>query len=150
MKYAIILLALLCSASMLISQDSESESLPALAFVYPAKADFLAVKDEENELLTADLALSSGFIDTEFVGEIDILPGIDQFEIDISTDYLKPLQYTVSNVEGIILDRGRFVGIEDLSFSRYDPGSYAVYVFAARKVVRAFVVEKVVEAEKVF
>ena len=94
--------------------------------------------------------MSSGFYNSEFVETIDIAAGENPSYINLTTAYLKPLQYTVSDVEGIILDRGRFIGAEDLNFSRRREGNYAVYIFAANDVVRAFIVSKNAETVQVF
>lgn len=88
------------------------------------------------------LAVSAGFADSEFFDSIGIQPGESSSDLLLKTSYLKPLQYTISNVEGIILDRGRFIGEQDLDFSRKTEGDYAVYIFAANRVVRAFMVSK--------
>ena len=114
-------------------------------------ADLVAANSEEEIRILSDyLAVSSGFYNSEFVETIDIAAGENPSYINLTTAYLKPLQYTVSDVEGIILDRGRFIGAEDLNFSRRREGNYAVYIFAANDVVRAFIVSKNAETVQVF
>lgn len=104
----------------------------------------------EIQLFNDQLVVSTGFIDSEFTEYLNIVEGEVPEEINLTTSYLKPLQYTVSNVEGVILDRGRFIGEESLNFGRRTEGDYAVYIFAATKVVRAFMVSRSGEKVAVF
>ena len=106
--------------------------------------------DEEIMVLSDYLAVSAGFYDSEFVETIHIDSAENPSHLILNTSYLKPLQYTVSDVEGIILNRGRFIGSEDLNFSRRVEGNYAVYIFAANRVVRAFMVSKKAETVNLF
>ena len=133
-----------------ISQDqaslSESESIMEVSYVnFKNKYD-----DLETKTLSAQISISAGFVNSVFEDEIDITLGESPLEIDLITTYLKPLQYTISNVEGIILDRGRFIGSEDLDFTRKQEGKYAVYIFAADRIVRAFMVSKNTDISTVF
>lgn len=103
---------------------------------------FTSETNGEVDILSDILSVSSGFVDSEFSDPIFLASGESPEDIVISTTYLKPLQYTISNVEGIILHRGRFIGEQGLDFSRRIEGAYAVYIFAANRVVRAFIVSK--------
>lgn len=108
--------------------------------------NFSGILEQEAEtdvhFLSEHLVVSTGFLDSQFEDSVEIHPGESPADLVLTTSYLKPLQYTVSNVEGIILKRGRFIGEENLDFSRRSEGDYAVYIFAANRVVRAFMVSR--------
>ena len=150
MQVRLITLIFLYISTLGIAQDqpspSASESILEVSYVdLKSKYD-----DAETKTLSTQIAVSAGFVNSAFEDEIAIALGETPMEIDLITTYLKPLQYTVSNVEGIILDRGRFIGSEDLDFTRKKEGKYAVYIFAADRIVRAFMVSKNSEASAVF
>lgn len=140
MKLIIFPALILMCLGVTFGQQQEMSSAVALGHDFKnLLADSMQV---EIQLLNDQLAVSTGFADSEFSEDLNIVEGEVPEEIDLTTSYLKPLQYTVSNVEGIILDRGRFVGEKSLNFSRRTEGDYAVYIFAATKVVRAFMVSR--------
>ena len=148
----VLLLTLIClySSALGISQDQPAtphvESIMEISYLDLKNR----VDDYDSRALSTQISVSNGFINSAFEAEIEITLGEAASEIDLITTYLKPLQYTVSNVEGIILDRGRFIGSEDLDFSRKQEGRYAVYIFAADRIVRAFMVSKNTEIATVF
>ncbi|MCB0685118.1 MAG: hypothetical protein KDC53_01300 [Saprospiraceae bacterium] len=124
-------------------ESDTQESQPYINFLSDDEHD-------EIEILSDQLAVTRGFIDSEFSENIEIDLGDTPGEINLHTTYLKPLQYTVSNVEGVILDRGRFIGEEELRFSRRSEANYAVFIFAGTRVVRAFLVSRGDEKVAVF
>ena len=97
---------------------------------------------DQGIVLSSQLILSHGFINSEFNSTIEISKGTDDGDIAINADYERPLQYTVSNIEGIILNRGKFVGRKNIPFVRLSEGRYVVYLFAGTTVVKAFTVIK--------
>ncbi|MBK8502988.1 MAG: hypothetical protein IPL46_12690 [Saprospiraceae bacterium] len=150
MKVLLLTLISLYMSAIGISQDQPSahgsESIKEVSYVdWKNKYE-----DHEAEILSAHISVSTGFVNSAFQDEFEITLGETPMESDLITPYLKPLQYTVSNVEGIILDRGRFIGTEDLDFTRRQEGKYAVYIFAADRIVRAFMVSKNAEISNVF
>ncbi|MDH3649063.1 MAG: T9SS type A sorting domain-containing protein [Saprospiraceae bacterium] len=88
------------------------------------------------------LGVSTGFTDPEFGFDIDLYPNPARYELTIESDFDKTLQYTMSNLEGRILAKRKFVGKDQLDMSHMIPGVYAIYFFRGHKIVKALLVEK--------
>ena len=149
MKLRIIPLACLICSGMLIAQQEISYE----EAINHARQSFeISASGEPDEVksLSANINLSHGFVNSEFDEAIEVIMGTDLFQIDIKTEYPKALQYTVSNMEGIIFNQGRFVGRKSLDFAQRQVGRYAVYLFAGTTVVKAFTVEKLIPVQSAF
>ncbi len=88
------------------------------------------------------LEVSTGFTDPTFDYDIHLYPNPVQYELSIDTEFDRTLQYTLSNMEGRIMARRKFVGEDKLDLSRMSPGTYAVYFFRGHKIVKALLIEK--------
>ena len=149
MKLWIIPLAfLICSDMLLAQQEIISEEIIShdrQSFELPASGAPSEVKS-----ISANIRLSHGFVNAEFDEDIQIVMGSDLFEIELNTEYSRALQYTVSDMEGIIFNQGRFVGRKSIDFTRREVGRYAIYLFAGTTVVKAFTVEKHIPVQEAF
>ncbi len=87
-------------------------------------------------------AISDGFTDFDFEGSVSMAVADEDQVLTINTDYPGLLQYTVSNLEGIILRKRKFAREDWLDLQRLAPGSYAIYFFAGHRIVKALIVEK--------
>jgi hypothetical protein len=149
MKLWIISLAYLIWSGMLLAQEEisyeEVIEHDLQSFEVPASGELSEVK-----LLSANITLSTGFVNSEFEDVIDVVMGSDFYEIELKTEYPRALQFTVSDMEGIIFNQGRFVGQKSIDFERRLTGRYAIYLFAGTTVVKAFTVEKHIPVQAAF
>lgn len=134
--------------------DFFSQNLANISTEVVNEESFLAYENtspnDDTELISAELALSSGFYDKDFEAKLIVSGGIDPLQIEIDTEYKRALQYTVSDIEGIIYRKGKFLSNSTLDFNSLRPGRYAVFVFAGRRIIRAFMVEKNLEKGTLF
>ena len=102
--------------------------------------EVLASPNSDNTDLPYEINLSEGFVhaDFDYTVDIDILDGN---QLSIETDFPKTLQYSISNLEGIILRKGKIYGSAAVDLARLRPRSYAVYVFQGKKIVRALMID---------
>jgi hypothetical protein len=139
---------LICSSMLFAQQEINYEEVldrDRQSFEIPASGEPSAVKS-----LSANITVSYGFVNSDFDEEIEVVMGSELFEIDLRTDYPRALQYTVSDMDGIIYNQGRFVGQKSIDFTRRDNGGYAVYLFAGTTVVKAFTIEKHIPIQAAF
>ena len=86
------------------------------------------------------ISFSEGFTDSSFHHQM-ALNVTEDHRLSIETDFPRTLQYSISNVEGIIFRKGKFYGSGMVNLSSLKNGSYAVYFFAGKKIVRALMIE---------
>ena len=109
----------------LVTDESVSASEPAVA---------------ETLSLERLISFSEGFTDSSFHHHL-ALNVTEDHRLSMETDFPRTLQYSISNVEGIIFRKGKFYGSGLVNLSSLRDGSYAVYFFAGNKIVRALMIE---------
>jgi hypothetical protein len=88
------------------------------------------------------VSISEGFTDPDFGFDIRIKAEDPDGLIRIESDFDRSLQYTVSNIEGRIRIKRVFVREDVLDTNKIEPGSYALYFFRGKKIVKALLLEK--------
>ncbi|NND34369.1 MAG: hypothetical protein HKN76_17425 [Saprospiraceae bacterium] len=142
MKYLIFPVCCICSIVLLSAQTDTLLSYNNNRIIQPPEGLSDPVIDQADLIISPHLSLSQGFVHSEFEANVEARKGTDDNDIEIKTDYSNAMQYTVGNMEGIILSQGRFKGLKEISFAKLHDGRYVVYIFAGTTIVKAFAVEK--------
>ncbi len=88
------------------------------------------------------VSFSEGFTDSTFHHHQLLMSVSSEQYLSMETDFPKTLQYSVSNVEGIILRKGKFYQQGMVNIANLKQGSYAIYFFAGKRIVRALMFER--------
>ena len=125
---------------LLVSTLSIAQTQPTLAALTDEVA--LAAHSEDVEMDASKLlSHSEGFTDSSFTHQLLMTLNAEQL-LEFETDCPRTLQYSISNVEGIILRKGKFYQQGMVNIGSLRPGSYAVYFFAGKRIVRAFMIDR--------
>ncbi len=138
----VLLCAKLLLAAALSAQVNEAFDHWRAAFV---SAEVETLIDETSSMLSPQISVTQGYVNDEFDDVVDIAVPLRPSQLRFVSGSLKPVQYTISDVEGVIKIRGRFIGQEFLDLNRLPDGQYAIYFFVGKEVMRALLVDFVRE-----
>ncbi len=132
------LLIYFCTPCFSLVQQPDSLSQLSDSLIGPQPLPILETSMIETG---GDLTVSSGFTNEDFEHFV-LIQASGSEELLIKTDAEKTLQYTLSDVDGIIFRKGQFRKEQLVKLESMSAGTYALYIFRGHRVVRAVLVEK--------
>ena len=140
----LLLASLIVSLSSLVINASCQDGNPGdsleVLVIGPQPVSTL-VMDEEYLSVSPEILVSRGFMDEDFDYSILIEAGGNNM-LNIQTDANRPLQYTLSDLDGRIRQKHRFSNEHMLDITDLPNGHYALYFFQGTDVVRAVLLNK--------